>query len=287
MSISWELLTLPIVEAVVIGVLGGVVGAVAFAHKRIFFTESLTHATFPGAVLGVVVVAGATQIFAGERANFTALHMAILLGAVALCGLMIGLMHWLASFPQLSSQSAAGIVLTFGFALGYFLNKWFAPLPVKVDSFLVGSLLNVGVADVVAAAVVLAIAIVVVAYGGGRLAFYSFDPIGYRASGLSVGLAEMIILGLITLAVVVLVPGVGTILPIALIAGPAAAAAKWASTFPTLTIISGIFGALASISGLALGVLWELSVGGMIAICCGACFAISEVCSAARHSWRI
>ena len=50
------ILTLPIAEVVAVGVLLGIVGALAIVGKRVFFSESLSHGTFPGAVLGVVGV---------------------------------------------------------------------------------------------------------------------------------------------------------------------------------------------------------------------------------------
>ena len=152
MSVSWGLLGLPALEVALMGALAGLVGALALVHRRVFFTESLTHATFPGAVAGVVVASAASQALVGSRAGYEVLTLALLVGAVAMCLPMIGLMRWLARVPGLSSQSAAGIVLTFGFALGYFLVKWFAPLPLKVDSFLAGSVLNVSRLDVWVAA---------------------------------------------------------------------------------------------------------------------------------------
>ena len=75
-------------------------------------------------------------------------------------------MHQLARIPGQSSQAAAGIVLTLGFALGYFLVKWFQPLPLRIESFLTGSVLNVQAADVIAAAVILLIAIAITAAEG-------------------------------------------------------------------------------------------------------------------------
>ena len=184
-SPSLSLLMLPLVEVVLMGLLAGLVGAVALVHRRIFFTESLTHATFPGAILGVVVASWFSRAVLGQRADFELLSVMVLVGAALMCLPMTWLMRWLSQVPGLSSQSAAGIVLTLGFALGYFLNSWFKPLPLKVDSFLTGSVLNVGLVDVAAVAVVLVVAVAVLVVGGRRLTFYSFDALGYRASGLS------------------------------------------------------------------------------------------------------
>ena len=51
----WEIVRLPLVEICIVGALAGLVGVFAVLKRRVFFAESVTHGTFPGAVLGVVV----------------------------------------------------------------------------------------------------------------------------------------------------------------------------------------------------------------------------------------
>ena len=171
---GWDILRLPLLEAILVGALGGLVGCLAVLHQRIFFTESVTHATFPGAVLGVVcAVPLVTGLGTVER--HTVLSLCLFAGAAIMCIPMAWLMHQLARIPGQSSQAAAGIVLTLGFALGYFLVKWFQPLPLRIESFLTGSVLNVQAADVIAAAVILLIAIAITAAEGRKLVFYAFD----------------------------------------------------------------------------------------------------------------
>ena len=75
---SLSLLMLPLVEVVLMGLLAGLVGAVALVHRRIFFTESLTHATFPGAILGVVVASWFSRAVLGQRADFELLSVMVL-----------------------------------------------------------------------------------------------------------------------------------------------------------------------------------------------------------------
>lgn len=283
MSVSWELLGLPALEVALMGALAGLVGALALVHRRVFFTESLTHATFPGAVAGVVVAAAASQALLGGRAGYELLTLALLVGAVAMCLPMIALMRWLGRVPGLSSQSAAGIVLTFGFALGYFMVKWFAPLPLKVDSFLAGSVLNVSRLDVWVTGAVLACAVLVCLVGGRFLTYYGFDPVGYRAGGLPAAPAEAVVLGLICLTIAALVPAVGTILPIALVAAPAAALSRWCSSMRGLLVGSALLGTVTCLVGLGAGVLLELSVGGVIALACAVVYVASEAVSALRQ----
>ena len=277
MSIGLDILLLPIIEVVLMGLLAGLVGAVALVHRRIFFTESLTHATFPGAIVGVVAAAWFSRVTLGQRADFTLLSTLVLVGAALMCLPMIWLMRHLSRVPGVSSQSAAGVVLTFGFALGYFLNKWFSPLPLKVDSFLAGSVLNVSRVDVVAVGVVLVLTVLALMVAGRFLIFYSFDPLSYRASGLRPAWAEGTVMLMITLTIVMLVPAVGTILPIALIAAPAAALAPWTSTMRRLLVAAPLLGAATALVGLLAAVRLSLSAGGVIAVASGLVYVISAV----------
>ena len=277
MSIGLDILLLPIIEVVLMGLLAGLVGALALVHRRIFFTESLTHATFPGAIVGVVAAAWFARAILGQRADFTLLSTLVLVGAAFMCLPMIWLMRRLSQVPGVSSQSAAGVVLTFGFALGYFLNKWFAPLPIKVDSFLAGSVLNVNHVDVIAVGVVLVMTVLALLVVGRFLTFYSFDPLGYRASGLRPAWAEGTVMVMITLTIVMLVPAVGTILPIALIAAPAAALAPWTRTMRQLLLTAPVLGAVMSLAGLWVAVRLSLSVGGVIAVVSGLVYLVSAI----------
>lgn len=94
-----------------------------------------------------------------------ALYVGAFLGTIPL----VALMRRLASIPGISSQGAAGIVLTAGFAAGYFLATWFKPLPLAVSSFLTGSVMTVSPADVAWAGAVLLLAVGVVAAGHRQL----------------------------------------------------------------------------------------------------------------------
>lgn len=266
----WAIVGLPLLEAVLVGLLAGLVGCLAVLNQRIFFTESVTHATFPGAVLGVVAVAG----FGGGHA---AMSMGLFVGAALACLPMALLMHLLSRVPGQSSQAAAGIVLTLGFALGYFMAKWFQPLPLKIEGFLTGSILNVGDADVLAVVAVLAVAAIVAVVAGRSLMFHAFDEQGYRAAGLSAATASAVTLLLIVATVVVLIPAVGTILPIALLAAPAAGLAPMLRSWRTLLIAAPVVGALIGATGLFLAVALKLSAGGMIALIAGVFYVAARV----------
>ena len=82
---------------------------------------------------------------------------------------------------------------------------------------------------------------------------------------------------MITLTIVMLVPAVGTILPIALIAAPAAALAPWTRTMRQLLLTAPVLGAVTSLAGLWGAVRLNLSAGGVIAVASGAVYLVSAV----------
>ena len=264
-----SLLIVPALHVTLIGALGGLVGAFAYLDRRIFFAESVTHGTFPGAVLGVVVAA---SLGLGHSGMSAALYVGAFLGTIPL----VALMRYLASIPGISSQGAAGIVLTAGFAAGYFLATWFKPLPLAVSSFLTGSVMTVSPADVWWAGAVLLLASVLIAVGHRQLLAHCFDPV---EPGAARGAArnERIILGLILAAVTVAIPAVGTILSIALIAAPAAALAPSARSARSFLIGCPLLGAALGLAGLGIAVPARLSAGGTIALLCAGAVLASRL----------
>ncbi|MCS4535995.1 metal ABC transporter permease [Corynebacterium sp. HS2168-gen11] len=266
-----SILMLPILEVVIVGSLMGAIGSMAVLGKRVFFSESLSHGTFPGAVLGVVV----GQIFG------TNLSLSLFIGAALCCIPLALLMRYLAGVEGISATAAAGIVLTLGYSMGVFLLRWFQPLPLKVEGFLTGSLLSVNHMDVLSAVIVASLAIMVFVFFGRKLAYYYFDPVSFRVShgkgsspealrrNWAPFIAETLTLSLLCAAMVVAIPAVGSILSIALLVAPAAAMQYHAHTFRSMVISSAIAGVVIGAIGLAIAVQWSLSAGGTIAVVAG------------------
>ena len=113
-----EILRMPLLEAIAVGCLSGLVGTLMVMGKRVFFAESLSHGIFPGAVLGVVV------------ANLLSLDLStgLMVGAALFCLPLAWLMRWLSTVEGISSTAAAGVTLTLGFSLGILLLRWFQPV---------------------------------------------------------------------------------------------------------------------------------------------------------------
>lgn len=265
---------LPLIEVIVLGAATAAVGALAALNRKIFFAEAITHATFPGAVIGVVLsstfVPGAST---QERSVW------LFTGGFLMCVALSIVMRRLARVPGISPPAAAGLVLTFAFSSGYFLAKWFQPLPIRVDTFLTGSVLTVNTTDVLCACVLLVLVVVIFWRWWWVMVFRAFDP------GLVAGKGSLIdatVLLLICAAVTVAIPAVGTIVPIALLAAPAGVAWSLARTPGKFLMIAVITGVVMGCGGLALGVVADVSTGGCIALLGGLSYVLALLLRNAR-----
>lgn len=255
-----------LVAGVVIGLLSGLVGTVVVLRRRAFFTVALTHATFPGGVVAAV------------------LGVNIVIGAAAMGLLLVALMLALGRIRRQGRQVAAGIVLAFGYALGMFLHTLNPQLPTKVESYLTGSILGLSTANfwLIVATLVVTAAVLLLLWK--ELLFSSFDRPGFVAAGYRESRAEVISLLLITTAVVVTMPAIGSILAIAMLAAPAAAARALTRNVAWMVPLACLLGALAAVVGLTVSLWFDLAAGGAIALAAAAIFVLARAVGAAREA---
>lgn len=239
--------TRALLEAVLAGALGGLVGVIVVVRGRAFFTMSLTHATFPGAVAAVLL--GIPPVLGAAAAS---------LGLVGIAG-AIGRMR------AQGASVASGIMLTTGFALGMLLQS-VSTTSVNVESFLIGSILATNTAQLLLTGSVLAASVVLLVLFGRRILFESFDPAGYRAAGQRPMVIEVLVLLMIAATVVTLMPVVGAILAVSLIVAPAAAAQHLTRSTTGMFFVAPAIGIASGVAGLLASRAFEVSAGGAIAL---------------------
>ena len=248
-----------LLEAVLAGGVAGLVGTFVVLRRRAFFTTALTHATFPGAVVAAV------------------LGVSVVLGSAVFSLLLVALMTAISRVREQGAQVAAGVVLTFGFALGALLQSANPSLPISVESYLVGSILTVGWGDIALTAAMFAVAAIVIALRGRHLVFSTVDELGYRAAGYRPWVAEATIVALIAGTVVVIMPAIGAILAIALIVGPAVAARQLVSSTNAVLVLAPLLGAASAVIGVIASRELSIAAGGAITVVIAAVVGIAVV----------
>jgi ABC-type Mn2+/Zn2+ transport system permease subunit len=245
------------VETVLVGVMTGLIGVQVVLRRLAFFTMAMTHATFPGVVVAAILGA---NIYVG--------------GAVAGVLTSLGVLA-LGRRPGQGTTAATGVVLSAGFALGVGLMATQSGFSKDLSAFLVGSILTVSTSDIRVSVLTLATVALVLSFFAKELLFIGFDPAGARAAGYPTWLIDLLLLLLIEVVIVAVVPAVGTILAVALIVGPAAAARLWSDRLLITTVLAVGFGVVSGAAGLALSTRYDVAAGASVTLTATALLLVS------------
>ena len=244
-----------LLEVLLLGALAGMVGVFVVLRRLAFVSDALTHTIFPGVVIAHL------------------LDRSLLLGALAFGVLTAVLLTGITSSSRrVGADAALAILLTSFFSLGVVLVSRTRTYTADLTVFLFGRVLAVDRADLLAT---LALAAVV---GGTlwalrkELVLRAFDPDGAAAMGYRTAALDLVLNLLIALVVVAAVKAVGTVLVVALIIVPAAAARLLADRFATTTVLACALGALGGWLGLA--VSYEVSVDHGVRLASGATIVV-------------
>ncbi|WP_329246879.1 metal ABC transporter permease [Actinoallomurus sp. NBC_01490] len=255
-----------IVEAVLLGAVGGLISVRVLLRRLPFFTMAMTHATFPGVVLAAIA---GVNLYLGSG----------LFGVLVVLGVLA-----LSRRPEQGTATAIGIVLSAGFALGVILLSARDGFSKDLTAFTVGQILTVGTADLVAVSVVGVIVAVLVTAGGRQLTFRAFDPEGHAAAGYGATGIDLALLLAVEAVILVAVPAVGAILAVAVLVAPAAIARLWTRDIPAMTAVAVAVGAGCGLAGVLISTRYDVAAGGTVTVVTGALFAVSLAATAARNA---
>ncbi|WP_433174927.1 metal ABC transporter permease [Actinoallomurus sp. CA-150999] len=255
-----------ILEAVLLGTVGGLISVQILLRRLPFFTVAMTHATFPGVVLAAI--AGVNLYVGGGLFGIL-----IVLGVLAL-----------SRRPEQDTTTAIGIVLSAGFALGVVLLSARDGFSKDLTAYTVGQILTVGNGDLLAVTLVGLIVAALLVVAGRHLTFRAFDPGGYAASGRSTTGIDIALLLTVEAVIVVAVPAVGAILAVAVLVAPAAIARLWTHDIRMMTAIAVAAGAGSGLTGVLISTRYDVATGGTITVVTGAAFALSLATAAARNT---
>ena len=222
-----------LVEAVLLGILGGIVGVHVVLRRLAFISDTLTHTVFPGIAIAFVVGGS------------------LYLGALGAGLLTAGLFTALARNRRVSTDAALAVLLTSFFAVGVIVVSRTRTYTADLTVLLFGRVLFVDVAQIVQAAATLVVVAITLAMFHKELMLRAFDPEAAEALGYRLAALDLLVNVLITLVVVAAVQAVGTVLVIALLITPAATARLVARDVPTMFAVSAVVGAAAGWLGLA------------------------------------
>ncbi|HYH19300.1 MAG TPA: metal ABC transporter permease [Azospirillum sp.] len=269
------------------------VGNFLVLRRQGLMGDAVSHAVLPGIVGGFLL--------AGTRDTWA--MMAGALAAAALAGVLIEAVR---RFGRLESGAAMGVVFTVFFAAGVVLIEQGAARAVDLDADCVlygqledilwlaptgwASLLDPAAwvtlpREVVTLAAVLAVCVAAVALLYKELTIAAFDPDLAGTLGLAPGLVNTGVVLLTAATAIAAFEAVGSILVVAMLIAPAAAARMLTDRLPVQLGLSVLFGVAAAVGGYvaaAFGPFWlggghSLNAAGMIAVAAGLLLALAAL----------
>lgn len=242
----------------VLGITSGMLGAFAVLRRQSLLGDAISHASLPGVALAFLLTRSKTPL--------------VLMVGAALAGWLATL--WMMSIirsTRIKQDSALALVLSVFFGLGLVLLTFTQRLPdarqAGLDSFLFGQAATLVVSDVQHMALIGAAALLLVALFWKEMKLLSFDKDFATTLGLPVSKLDVLLTGLLVIAIVIGLQAVGVVLMSTMLVAPASAARQWTDRLGVMLLLSGLFGGLAGVSGAVISSLASgLSTGPTIVL---------------------
>ncbi|MEO1229698.1 MAG: metal ABC transporter permease [Myxococcota bacterium] len=251
-----------LLAALVIGPLLGGVGTLVVQKRLVFFTQTLGHASLTGVALGLLL---------GEPLGET--HAGLYGFTLAVGFTMVYLSHR----GGAASETVVGVVLAQVLGLGIVLLVLVTQRfdVHQVEAVLFGSLVTLTDRDL---GILLATAVVAGAFflfGFSRFWLVSLSPELARARGVDPMSVDYAFVLVLTVVIVASLKLVGSLLVLALVVMPPAAAQNLARDLRGFLVLSAAFGAVGATGGLLLSAQSPVPIGGAIVFVTGGLYALS------------
>jgi ABC-type Mn2+/Zn2+ transport system permease subunit len=235
-----------LLEVVLIGIAAGALGCWIVFYGLSYAAESLTHSMFPGLVIAALI---GVPLLAGGAVGIVVAALAIALAARA---------------PGVDREVAVAVVVTTLFGAGALLAL--SPTsPPGIQTLLFGDILATSRTDLIMAGTLAAAILLALRALHGRLLAVGFDRSAARSLGASPGLADAALLVLIAAAILVAVQGLGNLLVVAVLVGPAATARQLSRRMAPMMAWAVAIGVLTGVAGLYLSYYAGTAAGASIA----------------------
>jgi manganese/iron transport system permease protein len=263
-----------LLEVVLLGALGGVVGVYVLLRRLAFLTEVIQHTVFPG--IAIAFAFGQSLLLG-----------ALVAGTVSVVLVTIGSRH-----RRIDPEALMAVLVATFFALGVVVVSRRRGFQSDLTALLFGRILSVDQRELIDTAVVAAICAVVLLLLHKEFVMRAFDPEATRAMGYALTRLDLVLNLVITLAVVVSVRAVGTVLVVAFVVTPAAAARLVSRRIGTMLFVAAAFAAVGGWLGLAISYEgsvhhgWRLTSGATVVMVFTAGFVVIAGVRALAHIRR-
>ena len=256
--LKYDFMVRALITAILSGVMLSVLGSFTINKNMGFMADAMAHSTLPIIAVGVFFGFSISELGAPA-----AVVIALLLGFII-------------KNTDIGEDTSIGIIFSSFFALGFVLIS-VLDVSINLEDLLFGQILAVSSFDV---AVIFALFLTVLSIlfiFFKQILFYSFDPIGAEVRNLNVSFLNYLFLIILSLSIVGSLQTVGIVLVLSMLLIPAASAKLVSKTFISSIRISGLFGGIASVSGLYLSYYFNLPSGPTMSLVASGLFVFSFI----------
>jgi manganese/iron transport system permease protein len=241
-----------LVEVVILGVLGGVVGVHVLLRRLAFLTEVVQHTVFPGIAIAF------------------ALDQSLLAGA--LVAGIVAIVLYTVGARRVDSNALMAVLISTFFALGVVVVSRRTGYQSDLTALLFGRILSVDQRELLDTLVIGVVSVALLVVLHKELVLRAFDPLGSEAMGYPTIALDLVINVVVMLTVVAAVRAVGTVLVVAFIVTPAATARLLCRRITPMMVVAAALGAVGGWLGLVLSYEgsihhgWRLASGATIVL---------------------
>jgi manganese/zinc/iron transport system permease protein len=247
-----DFFTNPVVRTSMLGTLcmavgSSLVGSMVLLKRRSLIGETLSHAAFPGILVGIFVLSLMPSHFSEW------MFLAMTLGGFAFSLLGLQCVHWMESSWNVKSDSALTFILAsfmgWGILLASVLQKSY-PMGYRQSLlYLYGQAATMTASQALLYGSFAFLLIIFLFLFYPRLKLIYFDKTFAHSLGLRYKPLEIITFLLIVTAIILGIRSVGVVLMAGMLIGPPVAAKPWSRKFSTLLILSSFFGLTSALIG--------------------------------------
>lgn len=234
--------------AVLMGILGGLLGSFVTLRQLSFFSHAVGHASLVGVALGVLLQINPTWML---------LPFTLVFGVIVL---------YFVDKTDLGSDSVLSIVLSGALAIGIILSSLIQGYRGNLMAVLFGDILAIDVTNLILTLLVLVVGSIFLLSTLRQQILLTLNPDVAKVQGIPVELYRYGFVILLSLAVAVAIKAVGVLLVNAFLVIPAATAKLISQQFSRFLLLSVVVGSVSSITGILVSGIFNLAAGPSIVL---------------------
>lgn len=255
--LGFEFMRNALLIGIFLGVLCAVVGSYLIVQQMGMMGGVISHSVVPGLSIA---------FFLGLDLSLGAFIAGVL------SALTVGAIQ---TRSRIKVDAAMALTLTTFLGFGVILISLLKTNQVDLTHILFGDILGIQPADVWHTLGITILVLILVKLFYKELLFYTFDPLGAKASGLPVNSLYFGLICAITLTIVASMQIVGVLLVMSLLVGPAITAYLWVKELHEMMLLGAVIGAFSTVGGMYASYYLDVPSGAAIVMAIFGCFLLT------------